>query len=462
MVATGTVLSAFVLAASMQAPQPSPSQPPPDATALIVGRVVDGTSGRPVPGAIVTLGGGMLMPAPPGATPSGPPPRPRAMTNASGQFVFRKLLKGSFTLSATKPGYSEGAYGRRRPGGSVATLTLDLGERVSDVTIPLWKVGTISGTVVDEAGEPLIGVALRAFQRSVAGGRRRLAQQGFTTTDDRGAYRFAGLPAGEYLVAFVAREATVPTAVAEQMRAPATPSDPAIQALMRDWMTLAGGTAFAGTSTAIQVGDVVRQMDASLPVPPDPGEKGPVFIYPTQFYPGVPGTARAASIKIASGQERENVDFAMQPVRASRVTGTVIGAEGPVANVALRLVPASEEFQVELETSVTMTTASGEFTLLGVPAGQYVVKVLRVPRPAAPATPPAMTQVRAGNSMTITTAVAACRRRRFPTSPRGTPKSRCRSPTRTSAESSCRCSGARASPDGSSSKGPPNGRSRPR
>ena len=424
MVAVGTVLSAIVLAASLQMPQAPPPQPPTasEGTAMIVGRVVDGTTGRPVPGAIVSLGGGTITEAPvtpatPGAAPSGPPPRPRAMTNASGQFVFRKLPKGSFTLNAAKPGYAEGAYGRRRPGGSLATLKLDLGERVSDVTIPLWKNGAISGTVVDEAGEPLIGVSLRAFERGLAAGRRVLMQQAFATTDDRGAYRFAGLRAGEYVVAFVGREATVPIAVAEQMRQPSTPNDPASQALMRERMALGGMTAFPGSAMAIQVGDVVRQIDPSLPVAPDAGDKGPVFIYPTQFYPGVAGVARATVVKVGSGQERQNVDFAIHPVRASRITGTVIGADGPVAHVALRLVPASNEFLLELETSVTMTTASGEFTLIGVPAGQYVIKVLRVPRPPAPSAPPAMTQIRTGNSITITSTGAGLSPQPIPDDP---------------------------------------------
>jgi hypothetical protein len=402
MAAVGPVLLAIVLAASMQAPQPSASRPPADATGLIVGRVVDGTTRRPVPGAIVTLGGGLTAIEPGRPAPAGPTEQPRAMTNASGQFVFRKLQKGAFTLTATKPGYSAGAYGRRRPGGSLATLTLDAGERVGDVSIPLWKLAAISGTVVDEAGEPLVGVALRAFQRSVVGGRRRLAQQGFTTTDDRGMYRFVGLAAGDYVVAFIAREAALPAAVAEQMRSPSAPNDPNVQALMRERAALGMPVGSPGTPMAIQAGDVVRQMDGSLPVPPDAGEKATVFIYPTQFYPGVPAVARAAVLTLGSGQERENVDFALRPVRASRITGSVIGPDGPVSHVAVRLVPDSDEFLFDLEASVTMTTAGGEFTLIGVPAGQYVIKVLRVPRPAAPPAPAATTEIRTGSSVMVT------------------------------------------------------------
>src|SRR5262245_46401881 len=70
--------------------RPQPSQP----TGLIVGRVVDAASGRPIAGAIVSLNGGAIRSGP------GDPGQPRAMTSASGQFVFRKLAKGSYSLTS--------------------------------------------------------------------------------------------------------------------------------------------------------------------------------------------------------------------------------------------------------------------------------------------------------------------------------------------------------------------------
>ena len=92
-----------------------------------------------------------------------------AITNGSGRFVFRRLPKGSFGLTAIKPGYVEGAYGRSRPGGSSAMVELADGQR-SDVVIPMWRFAALSGTVIDEAGEPLVGVDVRvraALHRSV-------------------------------------------------------------------------------------------------------------------------------------------------------------------------------------------------------------------------------------------------------------------------------------------------------
>ena len=71
----------LLLVLALQAAQPA--APPP--TGLILGRVVDAASGRPVPGAIVTLNGGGLVPFVGGfvAAPT-PSTQPRAMTNANG------------------------------------------------------------------------------------------------------------------------------------------------------------------------------------------------------------------------------------------------------------------------------------------------------------------------------------------------------------------------------------------
>src|SRR5262249_1004662 len=62
-----------------------PAAPPPAGSGLILGRVVDAGTGRPVSDAIVSISGGAIG-------------TPRAVTSASGQFVFRKLPKGRFSL----------------------------------------------------------------------------------------------------------------------------------------------------------------------------------------------------------------------------------------------------------------------------------------------------------------------------------------------------------------------------
>jgi protocatechuate 3,4-dioxygenase beta subunit len=61
------------------------------------------------------------------------------------------------------------------------------------------------------------------------------------------------------------------------------------------------------------------------------------------------------------------------------------GPDGPAANLGIRLVPANfDDFTSDsgMEVAQTVTTEQGQFTLLAVPPGAYVIRVLRVPRPA--------------------------------------------------------------------------------
>ena len=75
-------------------------------------------------------------------------------------------------------------------------------------------------------------------------------------------------------------------------------------------------------------------------------------------------------ITIASGEERAGVDLQMHLVATSRVSGTLLGPDGPAFNMGLRLVPAdARDLASEngYETATTVTDAAGQFTFLGVP-----------------------------------------------------------------------------------------------
>jgi hypothetical protein len=104
MTAAGAVLwTVIALGTPPQQPPSSQGQAPP-ATGLVVGRVVDAASGRPIAGAIVSLNGaGVPVSGGPNAS-----RQPRAMTNASG--LSRRIMNartandGSFTFRNTPPG----------------------------------------------------------------------------------------------------------------------------------------------------------------------------------------------------------------------------------------------------------------------------------------------------------------------------------------------------------------------
>src|SRR3982750_2930579 len=113
----------------------------------VSGRVVDATSGRPIPGVVVTPAGSAVV-----VNPATPLP-PRALTNADGEFTLRGLQNGMLHFTAAKSGYADATYKQRRPGGSGRGIPVARGQRLAGVEIRMWRHAAITGTIVDEKGE---------------------------------------------------------------------------------------------------------------------------------------------------------------------------------------------------------------------------------------------------------------------------------------------------------------------
>jgi uncharacterized protein (DUF2141 family) len=301
-----------------------PPQPPAlgPGTGLIVGQVIDATTGKGLGGAVVALAGAR-----------------RVMTTAEGRFVLRNVPQGSHNLTATKSGYIDGAFGTRRPGGPTMDLTMADGERRGDIVIRLWRHGTISGTVADEMGEPLIGIQVTSLRRTDAGGRRRFIPGIVATTDDRGMYRLTRLTPGDYVVAIVSAQVTVSAATAQQYQEGMMTAGPDLSRnAIAQIMVQSGATmAIAGGPDSREIDDHIQTMSRSAPTPP-PIAGSRVFVYPTHFYPSTRSIASATIVTVGSAQERTGIDLQVKPVPAVKVSGTVAGLAGPSGVVAMRLV----------------------------------------------------------------------------------------------------------------------------
>lgn len=342
------VLALLLIAGTVRAQQ----------SAAISGVVVDGVTRQPLAGVIVELrapsGGAVLARL------------TRQVSDDRGRFVFSDLAAGSgYTLQATKAGYVNGVYGQAVMFGPTGRITLAAGEWFPTANIALWKPGAISGRVVDEANEPVVGAYVRALARVMISGAPQLLAGVTTRTDDRGEYRLSGLAPGHYVVVVPSPSATVPTdapqGVVGAPPAPfrmdvitSIPAPPRTNALLDP---VGGHRAVVGNYTT-----------------PPPAADGRARVYGMAFHPGVPTVESASAITIALGQERAGVDIALQPTPAVNVMGRVLGSPEALKGLVLRLIPMGlEGLSNGAEAATSLVTGDGSFAFLHVAAGDYII-----------------------------------------------------------------------------------------
>lgn len=190
--AAGLVLAALLVAQ----PPRDLSRAHPDlqrATSLVRGRVISAATGDPIANAEIRLGGIFDQPRPDAAPES-------VLTDRFGRYEIATVA-GHLTVSATKAGYAEGRFGSRRGGDPSRMVTVANGATVDGIDIAMRRASAISGRVVDDFGDPLVGGEVSVSQLKRIDGRLRMEGSRRTTTDDRGEYRAGGLEAGSYLVA---------------------------------------------------------------------------------------------------------------------------------------------------------------------------------------------------------------------------------------------------------------------
>jgi hypothetical protein len=78
---------------------------------------------------------------------------------------------------------------------------------------------------------------------------------------------------------------------------------------------------------------------ASLQAAPLDSSDSPVSYAPT-YFPGTGNVADAQRIPLTLGTEQSGINFVLQPVRAVRVSGTVVDSTGAPTQAILNLTPA--------------------------------------------------------------------------------------------------------------------------
>jgi hypothetical protein len=293
---------------------------------------VDADTGEPIAGVRVMLAG-----AQPGPTASGGPTTHIVVTDSQGRFYFAGLPPGPYLPIPSREGYVEVV--------TAQPFRLSEGARVTDVRARLRRLGSITGTLRDDAGDPVVGVEVIAFTRYIQQGRRsafrRIARD---RSDDHGAYRLKNLPVGEYFICACSRD-------------PIPFDGPLLTTLAARPNEL-----LAAAKRAATIGAAAASLDDTLRT------------YAPTFHPNTPLASRATRVAVAPGEDKTAIDIELTAVRAARVSGIVIGgAPLSMAASSVRLIPANDLPDALMVTQLMpmVLQPDGRFDFAGVPPGQY-------------------------------------------------------------------------------------------
>jgi protocatechuate 3,4-dioxygenase beta subunit len=316
------------------------AQPITAGTATVSGVVVVSGTGQPARRARVTLnaadGGGSRS----------------ATTDEKGRYLFAGLAAGRYTLSASKSGHVGTSYGATRPGRPGTPIQLTDGQQFA-ANLQLPRGSVITGTVLDEYGEPSPGTQVRAMRYVLQAGRRTLQQSGSGSTDDRGIYRIYGLQPGEYVVSAVPRGG--PSVDTSRLQSE-------LEAVRQ---RLSAAAADAATARDLAVRADMLQFE--IPQQQEEQSTG----YAPIYYPGTTVVAQAAAVPLGVGEERSGIDVQLQRVAMSRIEGTVINGTGqPVQNIQLTLSD-STTTTPGISAMSARADAEGRFRFANVAPGNY-------------------------------------------------------------------------------------------
>src|ERR1035441_9581569 len=177
------------------------AQTKPDDSCAISGQVSNAATGEPVLRALVSL---RRVDMSPGVTTI--QVSHTAATDAAGQFAMAGIAPGKYRLAAERNGFIVTQYGSRGPGKAGTPLTLEAGQKSSDLALRLTPHGVIAGRVLDEEGDPVSGVDVQVMRLQYMQGRKQMARAGGGSTNDLGEYRAFGLAPGRYYVSATSRQ----------------------------------------------------------------------------------------------------------------------------------------------------------------------------------------------------------------------------------------------------------------
>jgi hypothetical protein len=334
-----------MLSLAPQTPTPTPPPVPTTGTASIAGIVVnDEERAVPVRRAVVTVAGSGLVPS------------RSAITDDNGRFAIERLPAGRFTVSVSRASFITSFYGAKRPGKPGTAILLAAGQRLTDITVKIWRGAVIAGVVRTEDGQPAEGLPVRVIAaRQTPDTSIVTVDNNGVKTNDAGEFRIFGLPPGTYLLSVTppVLRGMPPTALRE------ADMDAALAALR----TRAPAPTAAKTTTA------------------RPASSRP-FAYSAIYFPGTANIGQATPIALVAGQIAENVDLQLQRVPTASVGGNVTLADGRGASGAsiqmMQVPPPGYTLDTPLTANAT-ALPDGTFRIPAVGPGDYMLTARATP-----------------------------------------------------------------------------------
>ncbi|HKF50614.1 MAG TPA: carboxypeptidase regulatory-like domain-containing protein [Terracidiphilus sp.] len=186
------VLLAGAISAIVLPPAATRAQVPSTAATAgyrIAGRVVNSVTGEAVPGATLSAfdeEGNQVFAS--------------AIADQEGRFSIDHVPAGKYPLSASKRGYLTGYYDQH--GDFNSAVVTGEGQDTANLVFQFTPSGVLRGVITDDGGDPVEGATVMLFKRSDATATaQHMRHMTNAATDDTGAYEFAGLEPGEYMVA---------------------------------------------------------------------------------------------------------------------------------------------------------------------------------------------------------------------------------------------------------------------
>lgn len=250
------------------------------------------------------------------------------LTDDTGIFDLTELPAGRYSISVSKAGFVSLSYGQRRPLQAGTPLQLADGQQMKGVDFSLPRGSVVAGRVFDEDGDPMPGANVRVMRYQYLQGDRRLMPAGSAQADDKGQYRVWGLMPGDYYVSAIVRSPN-----------------------------------FRGRGGAPGGGGQADDEET--------------LAYAPTYYPGAPSVDEAKPVTLGLGQEVLDINFNLQLVRTSRISGRVTNPDGTPAtsgSVSLLADAASARGgQIGMRYGSRIDW-DGSFAIVSVPPGRYVLR----------------------------------------------------------------------------------------